>query len=1253
MSGPPRKPPGPPPSMPAALEKAGVGNGQTVTGLGMAEGTNGNGKRAAPGPPPGAAPVAFKPPPTAPPPRSLLAVDRPAVDSIKAIDPSRMGAAPPPRGLPTGGTTNAPPMPMGIPPRVGPPPRALAGDFKPTEFQANAPVVISNGNGKNGHHVNGGAVAPEKSTLKSGGGAGRKQGAIAMFDEPDASQEPADKKSRVDKPFSPGTLGGPKPGPPPMRADAPSADPTGGFKRSLPPSSLPAGIPVGQPLPPDASLIPKDSNKFLGAPPPVKPAPERGRAPPREEPKTKSGPAGPLLPSVLPEAADAPFKKGKKEVVVEEVYVPRRERDHPEFEESSSDEEGEKIPGRGQSPAAKAIVAKAAAAKVAAEKAAAKAAAAAANAAFVPKLAVPEVVAEVPVTLDTLDASIKMDVQDGIQAMDNLFESEKASEEVGVPSGIARALDAEEVEDEAPPMKIPPSMGVALQSSSFVPPPPADYEPEFDHSRIGKELPHGRLSIKCISGINIRRKDEVNKIPKQDPFLKFKLGAAERHPWKSTEVRRKQTDEPDFENEIVFFDITDPQNFVFNGDLQLNIECLNKGTFKEESMGSVSLSVVRFLKQPFVSYTERIPIYYAGAKTSQSKLVLEIVFEEARPGLFELTLFEAKSLRNVDPMGKQHPYVKFKLGKTYTKRSKTIKDGATAPYFGEEKLLIWADRESWVDDLQVLLLDEDMGEDKPIGQTHFSFLAYMNKMPDDAIEDSFDLFYYQVDPKDDKIRKEIHQGELVMRVRFYPAGRLKVTFDKGAGLKFPESYEPLPGQATRMDPYVNVTTDSQAVQIIKRTPADKDGGADPSWKYDMFFDIVDQYLLNLEVFHQAIQGTDILLGTVQVSLLSVFRGGKTEMWTTLKQKKANGGIKEVGEVFVALEFVGPTGIAFPQLRPEVDSFDDTVRKMPSEKPVGEEFVEVAVTLRKPQSTIPGEDTTLKPVSLEPKKNEFGEDISTQEFTDEEIIAAFKFIDLDHNNFVGAREIRHILVCMGEMITDEEIDCMISMVDMDGDGQVSLQEFRTLVLHPDPGMVDMHKEVNAAKDKRMQEERQMMQGKLKSQDLSAYQRQRELTMRESKKKALISYINDNECNFDAIKNYYQVFTELPKERRPGGRVKFAEFCICLGVEPITEYRLLHSLFDNEEMGDSDMREILLGLMNFVEVEREARIRYSFLMFDELKTGYISHKEVEEILRGNHMIGLASVQRKADTVMKQASVNNAGAITMNEFVVCSKK
>lgn len=43
-----------------------------------------------------------------------------------------------------------------------------------------------------------------------------------------------------------------------------------------------------------------------------------------------------------------------------------------------------------------------------------------------------------------------------------------------------------------------------------------------------------------------------------------------------------------------------------------------------------------------------------------------------------------------------------------------------------------------------------------------------------------------------------------------------------------------------------------------------------------------------------------------------------------------------------------------------------------------------------------------------------------EFSDQEISSAFKFLDLDHNLHIGAAEIRHILICMGELITDEEV-----------------------------------------------------------------------------------------------------------------------------------------------------------------------------------------------------------------------------------------
>jgi serine/threonine-protein phosphatase 2B regulatory subunit len=79
-----------------------------------------------------------------------------------------------------------------------------------------------------------------------------------------------------------------------------------------------------------------------------------------------------------------------------------------------------------------------------------------------------------------------------------------------------------------------------------------------------------------------------------------------------------------------------------------------------------------------------------------------------------------------------------------------------------------------------------------------------------------------------------------------------------------------------------------------------------------------------------------------------------------------------------------------------------------------------------------------------------------------------------------------------------------------------------------------------------------------------------------------------------------------------------------------------------------------MMNFVDgLSKETRIRFCFAMFDEQKTGLITVKEVEEILRGNHMVSLLTVKRKAETIMKQAVAAHMGSITMNEFVIISKK
>jgi serine/threonine-protein phosphatase 2B regulatory subunit len=186
-----------------------------------------------------------------------------------------------------------------------------------------------------------------------------------------------------------------------------------------------------------------------------------------------------------------------------------------------------------------------------------------------------------------------------------------------------------------------------------------------------------------------------------------------------------------------------------------------------------------------------------------------------------------------------------------------------------------------------------------------------------------------------------------------------------------------------------------------------------------------------------------------------------------------------------------------------------------------------------------------------------------------------------------------------------------------------------------------------------QDKQALAGKNTSTDLESFQRQKELLNRETKKKILHTFIIDNEISFESIKQSFYDFLELPKEKRIGDKIKFLDFCKVMKIEPITEYKNLHSLYDNEETGELNVKEFLLSLMNFIPLDKELRVKFSFEMFDETKSGFISLKEIEEILRGNHMLSLASVKRKAETIMRQAHTNEAGAITLKEFLIVSKK
>lgn len=66
------------------------------------------------------------------------------------------------------------------------------------------------------------------------------------------------------------------------------------------------------------------------------------------------------------------------------------------------------------------------------------------------------------------------------------------------------------------------------------------------------------------------------------------------------------------------------------------------------------------------------------------------------------------------------------------------------------------------------------------------------------------------------------------------------------------------------------------------------------------------------------------------------------------------------------------------------------------------------------------------------------------FTDEEILEAFKTFDLDKNNYIGVLELKHLMINIGLNPLDEEIDEMIKMCDLNGNGQVGWDDFYYMV-----------------------------------------------------------------------------------------------------------------------------------------------------------------------------------------------------------------
>ncbi|KDO27663.1 hypothetical protein SPRG_20359 [Saprolegnia parasitica CBS 223.65] len=392
--------------------------------------------------------------------------------------------------------------------------------------------------------------------------------------------------------------------------------------------------------------------------------------------------------------------------------------------------------------------------------------------------------------------------------------------------------------------------------------------------------------------------------------------------------------------------------------------------------------------------------------------------------------------------------------------------------------------------------------------------------------------------------------------------------------------------------------DPQACQECHRGLVHEKGGKNPTWNESFEFSISTEKELIIELFDKEQNGNDRFMGKTTVDLIPWIAKGSFEGDIDVKDND-----QDAGKVSLVVQFtkpvVGPPGAM--RTPPQMGVMTPPVAGAPPAAPA------------------------------EPPRDPNGK------FSDSEILEAFRAFDLDHNNYVGAAEIRHVLINIGESPTDEEVDEMIRMVDLDGDGQVSFDEFYKMVTggkEPPSGLFV------AAGD-----------GEVAAIATGAGAAS-SIQLRNERKNILEEFAQDNNIKPESVKKAYKRFQATDKDG--SGQIDYTEFCEIMLVDPSPQCEKLFQLFDNDKVGRIDVREFMISLSNFTGAEKEEKLKFAFMIFDEDGNGVLTKHELMRILKANHMASNESeVARKADTIMSQGDKDGDGVISFDEFALVSKK
>jgi hypothetical protein len=168
-----------------------------------------------------------------------------------------------------------------------------------------------------------------------------------------------------------------------------------------------------------------------------------------------------------------------------------------------------------------------------------------------------------------------------------------------------------------------------------------------DDYRLAGLIPRGRFSITCLEALQLMYSSHFAHTGPVSVSLRCRLGprispvTGNPNPWKTTEIYTSSRHQnPNFDNEFLSFDVVDVRPFIAMNDLSLHVQLIQHASSSmssrqegrymqhlknEEVIAAVSMSVIRFFRQPFVRFEERVPLR-TQLDDSTSKVSYEYLF---------------------------------------------------------------------------------------------------------------------------------------------------------------------------------------------------------------------------------------------------------------------------------------------------------------------------------------------------------------------------------------------------------------------------------------------------------------------------------------------------------------------------------------------------------------------------------------------------------------------------------------------------